>query len=67
MYHYWLIKNDEKNYYYVLKAKNRWTMKKRIDPKKETIIGREDELRTPYKELFEIKMLYVKNLRLHIV
>lgn len=49
----WLIRNDEKNYYYPMKAKNLHTLRRRILSAKETIIGRGDRLSGEYKRILE--------------
>lgn len=51
--HRWLVRNDEKRYYYVMRAKNVATLRRRILPAKETVIGREDKLSKAYLDIFK--------------
>jgi hypothetical protein len=43
--HTWVIKNDERNEYYLQRAKSLWTLRRNVDENKETIIGRRDKLK----------------------
>ena len=43
--HTWVIRNDEKNYVYLRRAKSLWTLRRNINENKETIIGRRDKLK----------------------
>lgn len=52
--HRWLVRNDEKRYYYVLQAKNLATLRKRLIASKETVIGREDRLPVAYRGEFKL-------------
>ena len=47
----WLVRNDEKRYFYLMSAKNLWTLRRRVNPEKETIIGRADKLSTHYASI----------------
>jgi len=53
MMHKWLVRNDEKRYYIVVSAKNVYTLRRRLNERKETVIGREDKLPVEYRAIFE--------------
>ena len=51
--HKWLVKNDEKNFFFIKRAKNVSTLRKRVNSKKETVMGRVDKLPKTYANIVE--------------
>ena len=45
--HTWVIRNDEKGYVYLQRAKSLWTLRRNVNERKETIVGRRDKLKHP--------------------